>query len=146
MRLVHSLALAATCVGCTNQMHEDDTDIIGRDVSSLRAETSRHHAHVMAAPTLEDVVADATHHDRNIDETMARMSSHMSGMSSCSGGGMSMMHGKMKGITLEMAEHLSAMQESTDIESARGACSQHTAAMNDMLDAMGEAVHTMGCM
>lgn len=146
MKLAYPVVLAATFVACTNQMHDDDTALLGNDVSSLRSETTRHHSQVMGASSLDEAREDVALHDDNVDDTMSRMSSHMNGMSGCMGGGMSMMHGKMSAMTTEMADHGTAMQAATDMESARGACIQHTAAMNDMLDGMGEALDAMGCM
>lgn len=146
MKLAYPLALAATFVACTGRMHDDDSNLLGNDISSLRAETTRRHAAVFAAPNLDDMMDDTGRHDDEVDELMNRMSLHMGGMSSCSGNGMSMMHGKMSEMSTEMADHGSAMGAATDIESARGACTQHDAAMNDMLDGMGKALNSMGCM
>lgn len=146
MKFAYALALAATFVACTGRMHDDDSDQLGKDVSSLRAETTRHHSAVMTAPNLDEMLEDTAMHDDEVGELMDRMSSHMGGMSSCSGSGMSMMHGKMSEMSTEMADHGAAMGAATDIESARGACTQHDAAMNDMLDGMGKALNDMGCM
>jgi hypothetical protein len=146
MKLAYPIVLAATLAACTHPMHDDDTDLLGNDISSLRSETNRHHSQVMAASSLDEARTDVARHDSNVDDVMGRMSSHMNGMSGCMSGGMSMMHEKMGAITTEMADHGTAMQTATDMESVRGACIQHTAAMNDMLDGMGEALDSMGCM
>jgi hypothetical protein len=123
-----------------------DTDVLGGDVSSMRAETNRHHTAVMGAPTLETMLADVTRHDDAMDEMAKRMGSHMNGVSHCAGSGMSMMQGKMNMMSAEMAGHGTAMHAATERDSARAACVQHTATMTDTLDGMEDVLGTMDCM
>lgn len=139
-----TLLLLAALIGCHSSM--DDMSSMRNYIEDTRRETDRHLGVARAATTMQHMRDEMDMHRSGMTPMMADMGMTIDSMTMhCDGlglGEMRAMHGELDG---EMTEHLSTMDASTELQTAKAEVERHAASMLAMMDGMDGAMGNMQC-
>ena len=135
------LAFTAAC-GASEGM--EDEDMMER-LGAAREEVHRHHTATSASPSLLALRSEGAIHDEKMSRILGGLDHAMDGMRHCSRDGMEAMQGVLDGMHTAMHGHTEALEQATELESARRACDGHTMAMSGMLTDFDGAVRGAHC-